>query len=579
MKAVGEAAAHLAWLCPSAASLVALARSPTASVWPQIRCDPGAVLLILRQAPDHADSSQSFIPAIVREPGVLLEAARLLESPGPSFVDWTQPTARPIYHACHTFARLASHLAERTGRADSDNAWAAGLLAPLGWLAAAAIDLRRTAACLADPDLAAHPVVVQQKYWGFDHAGIARRLARRWHLPRWMVAVAGHLDLRVETAQILGADPDLFRLAQLAVSLAQRKGITLHLPIGGYPEELAAGLGLSTSALTSIEEESDVGVPALAGVSIDVELSRLKPGLQQSELVSPPAHMPLLRDLLAVAAENRQLGDAPVIEGLERDLDQLHRAFQEQATAEDHRLHARKLEALAEFSAGAGHEINNPLAVISGQAQYLLHHEGDAAKQKALQTIVSQTQRIHQLLNEMMQFARPTLPVLEPVDLPALMSEVTASLADLAALRHVRLICPQPPAMQVNVDPRHVKSALASLMRNAIEAAPADGWAGLRLEMPDPTRLELIVEDNGDGLVPNQREHMFDPFYSGRQAGRGRGLGLPIAWRLAHQIGGDVRFEDLPNGPTRFVLAIPRLMIDQGTPGKLILSPDTPAAA
>jgi hypothetical protein len=91
MKAVGEAATHLAWLCPSAASLVALARSPTASVWDQVRGDPGAVLLILRQVPDHAVSSQSFFPAVVHEPAVLLEAARLLEAPGPAFVDWTQP--------------------------------------------------------------------------------------------------------------------------------------------------------------------------------------------------------------------------------------------------------------------------------------------------------------------------------------------------------------------------------------------------------------------------------------------------------------------------------------------------------
>src|SRR5436853_474618 len=52
MKALGEAATHLAWLCPSAASLVALARSPTATVWQEVRDDPGAVLLILRQAPD-----------------------------------------------------------------------------------------------------------------------------------------------------------------------------------------------------------------------------------------------------------------------------------------------------------------------------------------------------------------------------------------------------------------------------------------------------------------------------------------------------------------------------------------------
>src|SRR6516162_1504438 len=107
MKALGEAATHLAWLCPSASSLVALARSPTATVWEEVRDDPGAVLLILRQAPDGA-SPTSFFPTAVREPTMLLEAARLLETSGPGYVDWRQPTVGPIYQAGRAFARLAS---------------------------------------------------------------------------------------------------------------------------------------------------------------------------------------------------------------------------------------------------------------------------------------------------------------------------------------------------------------------------------------------------------------------------------------------------------------------------------------
>jgi len=239
-----------------------------------------------------------------------------------------------------------------------------------------------------------------------------------------------------------------------------------------------------------------------------------------------------------------------------------------------------------------------------------------------------------------MQFARPSPPVMESVDLPTLLNEVTASQADLAALRNVRLIFPQPPVLQVKVDPRHLKTALSCLLRNAIEAAPADGWAGLRVEESGVksqgsgvrdqesgvrgqksevrsqeagfsgqestplktsdlspltthhspltthqdhhsplTVIELIVEDNGPGIAPQQREHMFDPFYSGRQAGRGPGLGLPIAWRLAREIGGDVRFDDIPNGPTRFVLTIPRPAADRAPPTNLIIPHDSPAAA
>jgi signal transduction histidine kinase len=58
---------------------------------------------------------------------------------------------------------------------------------------------------------------------------------------------------------------------------------------------------------------------------------------------------------------------------------------------------------------------------------------------------------------------------------------------------------------------------------------------------------------------------MFDPFYSGRPAGRGRGLGLPTAWRLARENGGDVVFDEQCSGPTRFILSLPRETSWNGT--------------
>jgi signal transduction histidine kinase len=106
-------------------------------------------------------------------------------------------------------------------------------------------------------------------------------------------------------------------------------------------------------------------------------------------------------------------------------------------------------------------------------------------------------------------------------------------------------------------DQAQVSRALGCLLRNAIEAAPAQGWAGVRAEVFPSDRLELIVEDNGPGPLLAEREHLFDPFYSGRKAGRGRGLGLPTAWRLARQHGGDVALSPSEPGVTRFVLRLP----------------------
>jgi signal transduction histidine kinase len=304
--------------------------------------------------------------------------------------------------------------------------------------------------------------------------------------------------------------------------------------------------------------------------------------------------MSLLPDLLRLAAENRRWregvhgGVGP--QRLEDTVDELHRALADQRAGEAERLRAQKLSALAEFAAGAAHEINNPLAVISGQAQYLLKQlsvangrwamgdgavEDDRENRKAklehpLQTIIAQTQRVHQILRELMQFARPPRPRAQPVHLPVLIREVATALGELAAQRHVQLRIevegncevrspprdPVPPPTAL-ADAAQVRTALTCLLRNAVEAAPAEGWAAVRLELRPPDQIEVVVEDSGQGPQPHERELLFDPFYSGRQAGRGRGLGLPTAWRLAREQGGDLRFAGLPTGPTRFVLTLP----------------------
>jgi signal transduction histidine kinase len=547
--ALGETAAQLPGLIPGADALVALARLPAASAWEQARLDPGAVLLIARHCPaPNANPGITFFPAVLQDGAILKDALCLLDRPGIGRLDWSQPPIQPLYQACLTGARLAHELAQQSQCCDPDRAWIAGMLVPLGWIAVAAIDPNHMLAGLGN-SASENPSTSQRRAWGIDHAAIARRLSRRWGLPDWLAGVIGHVELPIDLAQWLGADIDLFRITQLAVGLTQRQGRGLPMVVGTAPSQNAASLAMSPEALEEIERRIVAG-----------EGSSVPPTWQFPEAI------PLLRDMLAIAAENRRLAKSTEWSSLEEEVDRLHEALCEQKTTEADRLRALKLEALAELAGGAGHEINNPLAVISGQAQYLLAHDSDPDRQKSLQSIISQTQRIHQILSDLMQFARPSRPQFQALDLPAAIHEVAASLDELATRRRVRLLLPPlEPTIQAYADPRQLHTALACLLRNAIEAAPTEGWAEVRLATPTNHHLEIVVEDNGQGLAPVQREHLFDPFFSGRTAGRGRGLGLPTAWRLARQQGGDVRLEEVPSGPTRFVMTLPRETGSNGT--------------
>jgi signal transduction histidine kinase len=274
-----------------------------------------------------------------------------------------------------------------------------------------------------------------------------------------------------------------------------------------------------------------------------------------------------LPELLGLAAKNRRAIQHAERTRLHGEVDSLHDFVEHQRASETQRLQEMKLESLAELAAGAGHEINNPLAVISGQAQYLLTAEQEPARRKSLQTIVGQTQRIHQTLKQLIHFARPPVPRKEHVDLGGLLSDIIGNLRGLADERQVQLTTDEPPtALTLLVDPGQIRMAISGLVRNGIEAATANGWTRLTVKQDPQSGLTIVVEDSGPGPSPLDCEHLFDPFYSGRKAGRGRGLGLPTAWQLVRQHGGEVRFDTPANGPTRFVLTLPPAAIVEPLP-------------
>jgi two-component system NtrC family sensor kinase len=535
--ALAEAAIDLPWLSPSAGSLVALVRSPASSVWMAVREDPGMVLLLLRQA--SASQGPALWQPLSSKTAALQAAIQLLEAP--AFADWSQPSLQPIHETCLVQARLAEQLAVLARACPAECAWAGGLLAPLGWLAAAAVAPESGRACLDHADFPRRAPLIQQQAWGLDHTAIARRLCRRWHLPLWFAATIGNLGLPVGIAQTLGADPGFFQIVQLAVALVQRETVGLGLALNAQPAALVAELGLDHAAV----------MQAVAQALHSRDRAQAAWHL--------PAAMPLLADYLRLALHHEERSERVLLERLQSEVDHLQRALEEQCTSEKDRLRHQKLTALAELAAGASHEINNPLAVISGQAQYLLGRETDPGRAKSLQTIIGQAQRIHHILNDLMQYARPSPVQLQIVDIAEVVQAAAASLQELANAHQVRLMCPEPApiAGRLRADPAQLKIILHNLLRNAIEAAPLEGWAGIRVQYLSEGGLEIIVEDNGPGLSGHAREHMFDPFYSGRSAGRGQGLGLPAAWRLARQNGGDVRFDESANGVTRFVLTLP----------------------
>lgn len=207
-----------------------------------------------------------------------------------------------------------------------------------------------------------------------------------------------------------------------------------------------------------------------------------------------------------------------------------------------------KLESLAEFAAGAGHEINNPVATIAGRAQLLAGGEVDPERRQALEIIGGQALRIRDMIGDVMLFARPPKPRPERLDLQKLVQEAAESQAELQNQRAAQIKNLIPAESSLWGDRTQLLVVLSSLIRNSLEVANRSGITvevSVRTVVHDGRQWNVVtVQDNGPGLSPVAREHLFDPFYSGRPAGRGLGFGLTKCWRIAQLHGGQIRVAD-----------------------------------
>jgi len=216
-----------------------------------------------------------------------------------------------------------------------------------------------------------------------------------------------------------------------------------------------------------------------------------------------------------------------------------------------------RLEALREFAYGAGHEINNPLANIAARAQALLVDEQDPERRRRLSTIVDQAFRARDMIGGLMLFARPPRPQPAAVPLGDIVRSVLDPLRGLAAARGLRLeYAPPPMPLALHVDAGQLAEALRALVQNAIEAVD-DGGHFTVSGREAGGMVEIEVADDGRGMDAATLRRAFDPFFSGREAGRGIGLGLPKAWRLVELNGGTVAIDSRPGGGTRVTVAVP----------------------
>ncbi|HLY04021.1 MAG TPA: HAMP domain-containing sensor histidine kinase [Candidatus Cybelea sp.] len=207
------------------------------------------------------------------------------------------------------------------------------------------------------------------------------------------------------------------------------------------------------------------------------------------------------------------------------------------------------------FAADAAHELRSPLTAIAAVAQAA---RAGAAEQSRIsfETIARSALEASAVVTDLLTLARdPARRALhcEPVDLAAIVTIASRDTQPVADARNVRLDV-APASAIVDGDERRLRELSVNLLDNAIRHARRS----VRISSRRAGRLcEIVVEDDGDGIPPSERERVFERFYRRANDGSGTGLGLPIVRWIAYAHGGAVEVDRSSDGGARFVAAFP----------------------
>lgn len=221
---------------------------------------------------------------------------------------------------------------------------------------------------------------------------------------------------------------------------------------------------------------------------------------------------------------------------------------------------AQTISTIGQMAAGAAHEINNPLAVISGRAQLMLGRATTDEDRKLWGNLVQQSQRISDIITDLMNFAAPPPP--KPASVPvrglfeSAINLFTNSLpAQAASLKTDIEVEDSLPGLYV--DRQQLESVLVELLTNATSASPSGVHVRLSAVPADQGQLLLTVEDDGPGMDDQTLARVFTPFFSAQIAGRRRGLGLARVRRWVEINGGRVQLMSRPGQGTRVLMHLP----------------------
>jgi two-component system NtrC family sensor kinase len=230
-------------------------------------------------------------------------------------------------------------------------------------------------------------------------------------------------------------------------------------------------------------------------------------------------------------------------------------------------VQSQKLASIGELSAGLGHEINNPLAIISQETEWMQHllkrlAESNAKEiaefQDSLKEVLRQVDRCREITQNLLDFARRKEPVFQEVNINKLIDDLSRLLEKETTQHQIGIRRDfQQDLPLVHTDAPSLRQVVLNLLTNASHAIQKDGKIRIATRSAENGSVDIFVEDTGCGIPKEHLTKIFDPFFTTKPEGKGTGLGLSICHGIVDKLGGHISVRTEVGKGSTFVVTLP----------------------
>ncbi len=247
-------------------------------------------------------------------------------------------------------------------------------------------------------------------------------------------------------------------------------------------------------------------------------------------------------------------------EALELRTTELRTSYEELRATQAILVRKEQLAAVGELSAVIAHEIRNPLAVIKNASSALRRPNLETSDRSTLLDILDEeTDRLNRVMHDLLAYARPITPTLEPLVVDSLIAEALEYSDETLRSQSIAIELDfDNSATQLFGDRELLRRAIRNVVENAAQAMPEGGVFRVRTEatsIADIPAIAIVLEDTGEGMDTIVRKKARDPFFTTRSTGTG--LGLAIVDRVIRNHGGMLELEAQHGAGTRVTLILP----------------------